>query len=383
MSPSNRKLLLSVHVWAGLIVGSLLILVAVSGAVLVFRPQLERRLDPRRFIVAPGESRLSLDFLAQKAAAARPGVSLESTRYYGDPTMPVLMYFSDKRYVHLNPYTGEVLGLRQRYGEGFGWFEGLHKYVQISPSDAGETVTGTASMIFVGIILSGVVLWWPATRRALRAGLTLNFKLTGRPWNLNLHKAVGIYAAVIILFSASSGGPIAFEWLKNGLYVITGTTRERPPAAPADPAVAFVGFEKVADQLHALVPQARESYISLPKGGIVSTYAIAADAPHPNARSYLWVRAGDATIVRQKPYAEASRGFRLYYWLLSLHTAMLGGPLVQLLLFVGALAVPLLAYTGVASYLRRKFGRAPVRPATIPDRPSPAASAAARRPAAP
>jgi uncharacterized iron-regulated membrane protein len=102
------------------------------------------------------------------------------------------------------------------------------------------------------------------------------------------------------------------------------------------------------------MPGAQETYIGPPKNGLVTTYAIAADAAHPNARSYMWFDAGTAALVRFTPYEKASAGFRIYYWILSLHTGVTGGWVVQVLLLFGTLSVPVLAYTGIASYFRRK-----------------------------
>jgi len=361
MQPVLRKTFFQAHLWTGLILGLALVVVAVSGAVLVFRPSLERTLDPQRFIVPAGATRLSADDLVARAKAAHPGVEFESVRYFGDPTAPFLAYFADKNYVHLNPYTGDVLGTRARYGEGFGWVEGLHKYLRLEPG-VGESVNGSMSLVFCGLILTGVVLWWPASRRALKAGLTLNRKLSGRPWNLNLHKALGIYAATVLLISTITGAPIALDWLKAALYPLTGTEKVLPPAAPAAPkGDAAVGFEPLVRQLAGLMPGAQETYIALPKKGVVSAYAIAAGAPHPMARSYVYFESATGRVLRSQPYAEAPRGFRLYYWMMALHTGVTGGWTVRIILLFGTLAVPVLAYTGTASFLKRKFGRTAAR----------------------
>jgi vanillate O-demethylase ferredoxin subunit len=62
-------------------------------------------------------------------------------------------------------------------------------------------------------------------------------------------------------------------------------------------------------------------------------------------------------VVRYVPYAASSAGNKLYFWTLSLHTGHVGGLAGQLVLLAGALSVPLLAYTGISSYLRRRARR--------------------------
>ncbi len=357
MTPSLRKPLLAVHLWAGLVVGAVLIFIALTGGALIFRDKLERPFDAARFIVPAGAARLPADELVARAVAARPNAELESVRFYGDPTAPFLVYFTDKNYVHLNPSTGEVLGVRARYGEGFGWIEGLHKYLAFEPSALGEKINGSFAFAFAGIILTGFVLWWPATRRALKAGLTLNRKLSGRPWNLNLHKELGAYAGAVLLVLAFTGVPIAFDSMKAALYPLTGSVKPELPVA-ASPLAPFVGFTIIAREIDRLMPAARETYIPLPNNGLVRAYAMAADAPHPNARSYTHFEAADARLLRFDPFATAPAGYRAYYWMMSIHMGVVGGWPLKIILLLAALAVPVLAWTGTASYLKRRAAKA-------------------------
>jgi vanillate O-demethylase ferredoxin subunit len=80
----------------------------------------------------------------------------------------------------------------------------------------------------------------------------------------------------------------------------------------------------------------------------------------------VWLEPASARVLQAAPYAQAGAGFRLYYWMMSLHTGAIGGPAMQLVLLFGALSVPMLAYTGTASYLRRKYGRPAAQRAKVP-----------------
>jgi uncharacterized iron-regulated membrane protein len=358
MSPAARKPLLAFHLWAGITAGVVLIFIAVTGAALVFRDSFERRMDTERFVVTPGATRLGPDALIARAQAARPGAELESVRYYGDPTAPFLVYFRDKHYVHLNPYTGSVLGVRARYGEGFGWVEGLHKYLVFPPSDIGERVNGSFALLFLAIIATGLVLWWPATRKALAAALTLNSRLQGRPRHLNQHKVFGFYAGLVLIVSAVTSLPIAFDSVKASLYPLTGSVKRPVPLPVAKTESGTVaGFDVVARAMAAWIPNARETYIPLPKNGVVAAYAIAADAPHTVARSYAWFDGATGQQLRAQPFAEAPLGFRVYYWMMALHLGAVGGWAWRAVLLFGALAVPFLAWTGLASYLALRAKR--------------------------
>ena len=74
------------------------------------------------------------------------------------------------------------------------------------------------------------------------------------------------------------------------------------PAGP--PAATFAGFDAVARQIESRMPSARETYIPFPKNDFIAAYAIAAEAPHPNARSYMYLDSA-ANVLRFAPFAAA------------------------------------------------------------------------------
>jgi len=346
-----RQGLIQIHLWSGLTIGALLGVTALGGAMLAWRQPLERRWSHELYVVVPGQTRLPPDELVQRARAAHAG-AVESVRYFGNPTAAFQVYFSNRDYVHLNPYTGAVLGVRPRYGDFFGWIEGLHKMLHLQPT-VGEPIMGANAMIFGLVIITGLVLAWPASRRALQALATFNWKLSGRRWHLHLHKTLGTYASLIVLVSVITGLPIALDWVKDSFYPLTGSKPIDPPK-PKLTATGFAGFTAMSVQLDRLAPAAEESYIAAPKNGVVSSYAVAAGSSHPNARSYLWLNPANAAILKWSPYAQAGAGFRLYFWMLSFHTGKIGGWPVRIVLCLGALSVPILICTGLTSFLMRK-----------------------------
>jgi uncharacterized iron-regulated membrane protein len=345
--------LLACHLWSGLTVGLVLTAMAVSGALLAFRPQLEPVLNARFLTVAPAAARLTLDELVIRARAAHPTAELDYVRYFASPTAAVLVRFTNKDFAYLDPHTGTVLGIRNRYEHFFGWLEGFHRFFLLEQK-TGERITGSAAVVFVFIILSGIALWWPSSSRALKAGLKFKPGLSGRLRTLNVHKTLGAYAAVVVLTSAVTGVPQAFDWAVSALYTLTGSKEETPPAPLPATTAPFVGMEAVARRLAALVPGARETLIHFPEKGRVHTFSIAADAPHPNARTYAWFAASDGRVLSFVPYAQDSAGRKLAMWLLSVHLGLVGGLTTQFLLFFGALSVPVLVGTGAISYFRRK-----------------------------
>jgi vanillate O-demethylase ferredoxin subunit len=217
--------------------------------------------------------------------------------------------------------------------------------------------------------LGGFLLWLPATVRGLHGALQFNVSFTGQARRLNMHKTIGVYAGLIILSSALTGLPQAFEWYEAGLYRLTGSPHPtRPAAATGAPSGSALGMEALWQRARVLVPEPQEALVHYPARpqDPVEWILIERDAPHPNARTLLYLDPVSAATIRFTPYAQASLGHRLVFWMLSWHTGQIGGWPGALLLLIGALMVPVLAYTGISSYLRRKtrtvnVGRIPVR----------------------
>ena len=72
MNLALRKRLLPLHTWAGISAGLVLIFIALTGGVLIFRSTLERPMDAARFVVAAGATRLAPDELVARARVANP-----------------------------------------------------------------------------------------------------------------------------------------------------------------------------------------------------------------------------------------------------------------------------------------------------------------------
>jgi len=360
-----RQWLLPLHRWSGMTVGLVIVLMAVTGASIAFRPQLDPLLN-RELLTAPAcISRASLDALTASAVAARPTAQLDYIRLIaggdGDARIPAAMVrFTDQGFVYLDPCSGAVLGQRHRWGGLLGTLEQIHRF-RFMPN--GELITGTSALLFAIVLIGGgLYLWLPPSLRGLRRAMRFNPRLQGAARTASLHKTVGLYASVIVLASALTGLPQAFDWSKRALYSMTGSAQpaKAPSSGPAAGAPRLP-LEQLWQRAQALVPHPQEALIHYPSRpqAAVEMYLIAADAPHVNARTMLDLDAYSGKVLRFTPYAASSLGHRLYFWTLSLHTGHVGGTAGQLVLMLGALCIPVLAYSGIGGYLRRRRRRRP------------------------
>lgn len=358
MTPAFRSRLLQMHRYSGLTVGLVILLMAVTGASIAFRPELEPVFNRELLTVPTCTGRVPVDTLTANAAVLRPIATLDYVRLVaGEPDAPrmpsAMVRFTDQHFVYLNPCTGAVLGERARYGGLLGTIEKIHRFRFMKN---GSLITGTSAMVFgVLLVCGGAMLWWP--RSGWRDAFSLRSGTTRAVSTYRLHRTAGIYGSLILLSMVLSGLPQAFDWYAHGLYTLVGSpTPAKPPKSevPATGAT-HLPLERFWQTALSLSPQPRDALMHIPEKprAPVEMYLIDRDAPHANARTMLYLDAYTGKVLKYVPYAQSSLGHKLYFWLLSWHTGLVGGVFGKLLLMFGALCVPVLAYTGICNTLRR------------------------------
>lgn len=355
MKPRVRTLLLKGHLFAGLVTGWVLVIITLAGAAMVFRPQLDPLVNPELFAVqGAGTQRASLDTLAQNARAQFPEHKFNWVRFWADPARPAMIRATNSDQIYLDPWSAQVLGQQNRYRGFFGRAEEIHRFLSLGTT-VGKHVVGAVVLIFVAIIVTGFLLWLPPAARLVKSALTLNFSLKGRARWLNWHRTLGAYVGLVVLLSALTGLPHAYDWYEHGLYRLTGSPIPEIPDAAAPAGTSPLPIEELWRRTRALMPEFESAQVNFPRGGkAVEIWVVEKGAPHPHARSYLHLDGHTGAVIDFEPYRESSLGHRLYYWMLSLHLGQAFGWPGQVLLFLAVLGVPVLVVTGTWSYLARR-----------------------------
>jgi ferredoxin-NADP reductase/uncharacterized iron-regulated membrane protein len=371
---ASRTLVLQAHRWSGLTFGIVLLFVAITGILIAYRPHLEPIVSRDLLTVPACSERVSMDTIASKARAAHPNGELDYIRLTapeeGAVRIPAVQVRVQEpgeyqHEVYVNPCTGEVLGQRDRYG---GWLATIEKLHRFRFLEGGSLVAGANALVFAIVLLAGgLYMWWPRRPRGLRDAAKFDPRLSGRQRTLNRHKVIGLYVGFFILASALTGLPLSFDWYRNGVYALLGSKPYTPPRVAVGAAVEPLPMETFWRQVQALVPNPGETLMHFPNPRkpkeALDIFTVTRDAPHGFARTMIYLDPYTGNVEKFVPYAQASLGHKVYFWMLSWHMGLVGGKTANLLfpivLMFGALGVPFLAYTGTASYVRRKFRSKP------------------------
>jgi len=334
---SHFRLILSCHRWAGLSLGLVVLYMAITGAGLAFRTQLEPVTDAA-LLAAPVCTPLPLDGLVEAARGAYPGVGLESLRFDPRGGQSMAVRFADRISVYIDPCDGRVLGRRGTLGGLFGTLENLHRLLFWDAHDVALTIVAAGFLLL--LVGAGFVSWWP--RR--RMGMKIDLRLKGPASLANIHRTVGLYGGIILLVTAVTG-----------LMMVTGVGKS-PPARVAVAEGLPASPEALWDAASAKLSDPRDVLIRLPrrKTDPVRMLVAEADAPHPRARDELTLDPVSGAVLSFTPYAETTAGSKFANWMVSLHTGQVGGVAGAAIMFLGAASVPVLAYCGILLYWRRR-----------------------------
>lgn len=326
----------------------------------MFRESIDRRLTPGLLVVQPGPERTPLQPVLSAVARAHPASPVSRVRMPRLPDDSYEIWLGGEvadRYVYADPYTGRVLGERGARSFLMGWLFFWH--TRLLSGDAGERVIGVLGALLFALAVSGIVLWWPRTRAALRPSLTVTTGRGATRTNFDLHRAAGFYASWLLLVASVTGMSLVFhEAFQQGLNVVT---RSAPaPAAPRARSNAALPALPI-DSLLAIAGRAQPggaiTYIYAAVGTPGSTVRIRKRLPgelHQNGKSFVHLDPRTGKVLLVEDGRAAPSGGRLYSALYPIHTGSSLGLPTRLLVLLTGLAPTLLAVTGIRIWWRRR-----------------------------
>lgn len=225
-----RKIFRNIHLWLSVPFGILITLICFSGAALVFEKEVMELCHRELYFVKKVEAApLPMEQLMTKVAATLPdSVSVTGVNISSDPERAYQITLSKPRRasMYVDQYTGEIMGKYER-APFFNFMFRMHRWLLDSMKQDGgifwgKMIVGTSTLMFVFVLISGIAVWWPRTRKALKNSLKIVANKGWRRFWYDLHVAGGMYALVFLLAMALTGLTWSFQWYRTGFYKTFG-----------------------------------------------------------------------------------------------------------------------------------------------------------------
>jgi len=223
-----KKAIGKIHLWLGLTSGLVVFVVAITGCLYAFQAEIQELTQPYRRIEKKDTPLLSPSELKEIAIKELPGKKVHSALYeQGDRSVVVSFYDFDPLYyylVYIDPYDGRVLRVKNMSYDFFYQVLQGHFYLWLPPA-VGQPVVATATLVFVFMLITGIVLWWPKNNKT-KQRFTINWGAKWRRKNYDLHNVLGFYSTWVALILALTGLVWGFEWFANSLYQLAGGNKK-------------------------------------------------------------------------------------------------------------------------------------------------------------
>ncbi|MBA6154552.1 PepSY-associated TM helix domain-containing protein [Gelidibacter maritimus] len=226
---SFRKFMNDVHLWLGLASGIILFIVCFTGTVLVFEQEI-KEFFAEDFIVEPQVEKQTITNLAEELKAINDfyvtGVTIPTNENEAYAFL-VKEDLNQRRgtKVLVDPYTKAIYKAEKTKADAFMFtmFK-LHRWLLLDTT-IGRPIVGVATIIFLILAISGIVLWFPkkVKWKTVKQGFKIKTKANWKRVNHDLHNTLGFYACIFLLVMAITGLCWSFESYREGLGYVMGT----------------------------------------------------------------------------------------------------------------------------------------------------------------
>jgi uncharacterized iron-regulated membrane protein len=270
---SVKKIVGKVHLWLGLASGLIVLLLGITGCILAFEVEIRNMTESFRNVKEENKEILSpsvLKVIAEKKLASGKALGIE---YPGKGKAAVAAYYDETHYelVFMNPYSGEILKHKNMTKDFFRFILDGHFYLWL-PNHIGQPIAASATLIFLIMMITGLILWWPKNKAARKQRFSVKWSAKWRRKNYDLHNVLGFYMTWVAIFIAITGLVFGFQWVAKSLYWVTsGGIAKEVDAHPVSDTTKQAATVNMADYLwkqHAADVKEKESlgiyFASLP-----------------------------------------------------------------------------------------------------------------------
>lgn len=352
-----------VHLWLGLSLGLLFVVIGLTGSALVFYVGIDEALHPEARsdarAPAPGWSSPVWDrtLATGHAAGFDPAGkwSFEVTgeggaipaRYY--PPAPHGAAHPPRQMVWFSPDGLRIVRVAPWGGYLMSWIYELH--MQLLAGDVGMQVVGWSGIALLVLLVTGVIAWWPRGNWAK----ALAFKPHAAPIRRlhDLHKLTGVSSALLLLIVTATGVILALPGVKAALLAPAPVPEPRSSGGTGRP----ISLHRALGVARAAIPDGRLVFIDVP-GDIDQPYRIRLQVPRdPHARfpgSYVFVDRRTASVVAVQDVRTGGIGTTINAWVRPLHDGSIGDLPVRILAVLIGMAPMALCLTGFLRWKRRR-----------------------------
>lgn len=374
-----RKLFAKIHLWLSIPFGIIIAIVCLTGAILVFETEILEICYPSRYFVkeVKGEPLPPAALLNAARQQLPDSVKINGLRVMQDPKRTYQVVLPGKKAAaFIDPYTAEITGIDN--GQGFfmqmmrlhRWL--LDSYKRDDSFALGKAVVGYSTLVLAFILISGLVIWYPRNKKALKNRLKIKTKAGWYRFFYDLHVSGGFYATLLLLVLTLTGLTWSFGWYRDAFYTVFGVETAQTQGHTQAPASSDLkgksgergtrergSKEKVTNyvQWATVLADLQNRYPRYNSITIQDGSATVSAAQYGNTRGsdrYTFDPAnGEITDVQL--YKDLPNSGKIRGWIYSVHVGSWGGLTTRILSCLVSFLGAVFAITGYYFWIKKKI----------------------------
>lgn len=231
----------------------------------------------------------------------------------------------------------------------------LHHHLLIGGT--GETITGIAGLVGLGFVITGIILWWQ-TRKTFKLRLW-PARMT-RPAIIRQHRDMGVVLAPLLFLTMLTGVVMTLRPVAEVILMPFSSASEME-AASARPEykagpVGDANWPAIFRRAHREFPYAVPRIVSMPRapGDPVTIRMKQPREWHNNGRTTLWFDGATGELIGKIDALKLPAGSQIDHMAYPVHAAKVGGTVYKISQTLTGLALALLGSLAVWSFWFRR-----------------------------
>jgi uncharacterized iron-regulated membrane protein len=357
-----RDIIRQIHLWLGLGTGLIVFIVSITGCMYVFEEEIrEATQKDRLYVPVQQKPFIGLGKVIASFQKAAPKEKISVMRMTNATPNATVEIASKKNIYYFNPYDGQLV-----YKGGHDWLDIVEEiHMTLLMGETGKFIQRWAVVVFVLMLVTGIILWFPNQMRLLKQSLSIKWKGSSKRVNYDLHNVLGFYASWVLIIISLTGLFFAFKEVKTAASFFTGSKltdgKKQPRAGTPVIKSLALRYDHIYKTTALKYPGAISTSISMRKGGELRLRMI---YPYKWARNQNTFFFDEATgqLLRAKFYKEFNGADLIEATNYDLHTGRLFGLPGKIIACIAALISASLPITGFIIWLKkRKKGKRRIR----------------------
>jgi uncharacterized iron-regulated membrane protein len=338
----------AVHHWCGLIAGSFLLVLSLTGSILVFDDDIDNAVFRSHKALAHPATTLSFDRSFEKVRSENPGWEIRVPEIPADNHEAILYELRQgklRKWLFAHPETGEILSQVDRADLRFTYIL-LNIHYNLLSGTTGKIIVAITGISFLTLLITGLIVYRKSLLKVILFRQKISFK-SSRTLFSSLHRVVGVWGLLFNLLMCFSG-----LWLA---YLVIDNAFKKKNTVIDPPALSY-SIDEALQHARDSFPDFEITYLRFPVNatGKLQLLGHLNSDPVYYGKHYSGIplnsegKIEGTTFLKDQPMS--MRAFRI---LQPLHFGDYAGLAVKIIYTIGGLLPGLLSVTGFFIWRKR------------------------------